>query len=277
MIALVYIPVLHEGYRRFFAETRPDRVYLLDKEMIEEQFAHFRKDIRALPVAEVAVALDAWRVAPVVGMLHEVGDVKALLDDLKPSDELVVTDDEVGRWVEREFLSGRKVARYTPFLRWDVEKATAERKIEAETVSAKTVKEMFLAATDEANQSSDWWRRVGAAVAKDGRLILSTHNTHLPTEHEPYASGDGRALFHKGEHIDKTSAIHAEAKLIAQAARQGISLDGVEMLVTTFPCPACAKLIAQAGISKLYFTEGYAVFDGEAVLTSASVQILQVM
>ncbi len=275
-VAFIYIPVLHEGYRRFFRETKPDRVYLLAQELLSSEFDHLRKDIRALPISEVAVALDSWRVAPVIGLLSELGDIKALMRDLEDSDKFVVTDDEVGRWVEEQFLKNTKVTRYTTFLRWDKAKSIDNKTVKAKQISAKDVARLFAVATSEANRSSDWWRQVGAAVAKNNKLLLSAHNAHLPTEYEPYLSGDGRSLFHKGEHMDKTSAIHAEASIIAQAARRGLSLQDTEMFVTTFPCPTCAKLIAASGISKLYFQEGYAVFDGEQILKAAGVEILRV-
>ena len=47
------------------------------------------------------------------------------------------------------------------------------------------------------------------------------------------------------------------------------------MYVTDFPCPPCARLIAAAGISRLYFRDGYAVLDGEEILRAAGVDILQ--
>jgi dCMP deaminase len=48
------------------------------------------------------------------------------------------------------------------------------------------------------------------------------------------------------------------------------------MYVTDFPCPPCAKLIAGAGIAKLYFRSGYAVLDGQEVLEAAGVELLKV-
>lgn len=281
MIALIYIPVLHEGYRQLLLTQQWDAIWLVDISVIQDEFPYLKKDIRALPVEKVLEILQAWNSAKEVRVLSSknatADNIKSLVKGGKDL-TYVVTNDEIGRWLAKEFLSEKKVEFYTPFLRWDRESATAEQ--EAMTDKTITLEELgrqfFGVAEKEASKSSDWWRRVGAAVAKDGQLLLSAHNTHLPTEHEPYFSGDGRALFHKGEHIDKTSAIHAEAKLIAQAARQGISLDGTELFVTTFPCPPCAKLIATAGIAKLYFKEGYALFDGETILKSAGVQRIRV-
>jgi dCMP deaminase len=49
------------------------------------------------------------------------------------------------------------------------------------------------------------------------------------------------------------------------------------MYVTDFPCPPCAKLIAGAGIARLYFRTGYAVLDGQDVLEQAGVEVVQVV
>ncbi len=44
---------------------------------------------------------------------------------------------------------------------------------------------------------------------------------------------------------------HAEANAIANAARVGYPLVGTTLVVTHFPCMACANLIVQAGIMKV--------------------------
>ena len=70
--------------------------------------------------------------------------------------------------------------------------------------------------------------------------------------------------------------MHAEAAVIAEAAKKGIATQGCDVYATTFPCPTCAKLIAAAGIKKLYYQDGYALLDGENVLKSAGVKIIKV-
>lgn len=43
--------------------------------------------------------------------------------------------------------------------------------------------------------------------------------------------------------------VHAEANLVAQAARNGRSLKGSTVVLTSlFPCSACANLLVQAGV-----------------------------
>lgn len=45
---------------------------------------------------------------------------------------------------------------------------------------------------------------------------------------------------------------HSEANAVANAARTGTPLDDSVICVTKFPCSTCAKLLIQAGISKVY-------------------------
>jgi dCMP deaminase len=135
---------------------------------------------------------------------------------------------------------------------------------------------MIATAEKEAEKSSDIWRHVGALVVKDGKVILKTHNSILPTEQSAYIVGDSRGNFSKGDHVELTMALHCEIGLVAEAARKGVSLEGTSMYVTTFPCPPCAKAVAFSGVKKLYFSEGYGMLDGEEVLRAQGVEIIKV-
>jgi dCMP deaminase len=75
---------------------------------------------------------------------------------------------------------------------------------------------------------------------------------------------------------DLSTAIHAEASVVGRAARYGISLDGAELYVTTFPCPACARLIAEAGFRRCYFSGAYSVLDGDGILHAAGIELVWV-
>ena len=46
-------------------------------------------------------------------------------------------------------------------------------------------------------------------------------------------------------------ASHAEANLVAFAAREGISTKDCAVYVTHFPCSACARTLIQAGVTKV--------------------------
>lgn len=277
-IAVAYIPVLHQGYIRFLSSQHIDVLLLLSPEVIPADIEYLHKDIRAVSVA------DMQRVVQSLGMIPQ---VEIATDEVLRA---FIANAEVRFILPNDDISGVLVAKYfsrisasqiefSPiFLRWDKKNAT-ENKLpvfEQDISSDELVKTMFDRAYHEAGKSSDWWRHVGAVVVRDGQPLLTAYNRHLPSEEQQYFDGDARALFHAGEQIELTTAIHAEANLIAHAARAGLALEGCELFVTTFPCPPCAKLIAASGIKKLYFAEGYAVFDGEEILKSANVEIIKV-
>ena len=75
---------------------------------------------------------------------------------------------------------------------------------------------------------------------------------------------------------DLSTAIHAEAALIAGAARDGTSLAGADLYTTTFPCPACARLIAEAGFLRCFFAGQYSVLDGEQTLRAGGIGLIWV-
>jgi dCMP deaminase len=270
---LAYVPVLHEGYRRFLSahgEGLP--LYLIGPELYADN-RPLAKDIRALDPELTASAIEAWEICSAVGVLDEQG-ATALATE-QPS--LVAPAEDVSyEVIERWF--GRCEVRYdTTFLRWDKTRTTALHEPAAAVASAEEdpgLAELVSAAQQEAEGSADWWRRVGAAIRFADGTIAATRNEHLPHPLSPYAAGDPRANFHKGVALELSTATHAEARLIAAAAREGRATEGAVMYVTDFPCPPCAKLIAGAGVARVYYRGGYAVLDGEDVLREAGVEIL---
>ena len=72
---------------------------------------------------------------------------------------------------------------------------------------------------------------------------------------EGNASGKaGHSQRHKHE---LCFAVHAEQNAIIQAARLGISIDKATLYCTHQPCVICAKMIINAGISRVVYEHGY--------------------
>ena len=117
---------------------------------------------------------------------------------------------------------------------------------------------------------------MGAIAWRGERILGAAWNHHCPTEYAPYTDGDPRDGFSRGVRADLSTAIHAEASVVATAARDGVPLDGADLYVTTFPCPACARLIAESGFRRCYFSGAYSVLDGDALLRAAGVELLWV-
>ncbi len=106
-------------------------------------------------------------------------------------------------------------------------------------------------ASEVATRSTCDRKSVGAVIVR-GKTILSTGY-----------NGSIRGLAHcdeAGHEMENTHCvrtIHAEANAIVQAARHGIRIEDSEIYVTASPCYDCFKLIANAGITKIYYGEFY--------------------
>lgn len=273
-VLVAYIPVLHEGYWRFLqAHGEGARLFVIGPSLYSD-YRPLAKDIRRLDASLVVDAVAAWGVCSEVSILDQVAAEALAAED--PG--ITLPAEDVSYQVVERFF-GRCDVRYdTTFLRWDKSRSAqllvphGRPALAGDAVLA----EMVVAAEQQAQGSVDWWRQVGACLRfRDGTMTVA-RNEHQPHSLSPYAVGDPRANFHKGVRIELSTATHAEAKLIAQAARQGLSTEGASMYVTDFPCPPCAKLLATAGIAKLYFRRGYTMLDGEQVLEGAGVEIVQI-
>jgi dCMP deaminase len=256
---VAYIPVLHEGYRRFL-ERHPHTVFLITP----GGYRPLEKDVRAVDAELIAGALRAWG--------H---DARVLRDPAElAATTLILPDEDISHIVVERHFPRHEVLYDTVFLRWDKTKTVAL--LEPRPDSVITFDELAAEAERAAARSVDWWRQVGAAIRfSDGR-IASAHNRHLPHETSAYQQGDPRSNFYRGVHLELSTAVHAEADLVADAARSGRSTHKAVVYVTDFPCPPCAKLLAGAGIARLYYRTGYAVLDGQQVLEDAGVEIVLV-
>jgi len=91
---------------------------------------------------------------------------------------------------------------------------------------------------------------VGAVITRESRIISSGY------------VGAPKGISHcdvDNCYSDKpcSRTVHAEANAVAFAARTGVSTEGTVMYVTHSPCMECAKLIINAGVSKVIYFEAY--------------------
>jgi dCMP deaminase len=93
--------------------------------------------------------------------------------------------------------------------------------------------------------SKDPSTQVGAVAVRDRRVLATGYNGF------PRGVADlpGR-LKDRNEKLMRT--VHAEANIIAQAARNGVSLDRATIYVWPFvPCNSCATMLIQSGIKRV--------------------------
>jgi dCMP deaminase len=272
---LLYLPVIHAGYEAFLRRHADAAEILLLGSGFTADYPSLAKDIRALPAARAAgyLRLDGGDAS--IRVVEPAGLAAAVTGD-----PLVLPDEEVMRDIadRYELGAGRSLVFDRTFLRWDRDWATAKTPVnfDGEVTAAELPRELLGRAQALAGRSSDWWRQVGAVAARDGRVLGCAWNRHHPTEYAPYLSGDPRDAFERGVRADLSTAIHAEAALIAGAARDGTSLAGADLYTTTFPCPACARLIAEAGFLRCFFAGQYSVLDGEQTLRAQGIGLIWV-
>lgn len=271
-VIIAYVPVLHEGYRKFFDKHQEAETLFIFGETLIKKYDYLAKEIRQLSPELVKKSIESWGIFEEVKILEE-KDLAGL-----EGEEIIMPNEDVCQSLAEEVFKNKKVIFDTVFLRWDKHKSMEERPVEADQKISKDEfdREVIRKLKVEADKSSDWWRRVASVIVKDGEILLSAHNEHLPSPHSPYADGDPRNTLHKGIGTDIATAIHSEARLIAEAACRGIALEGASLYVSVFPCSLCAKQIAFSGIKKIYYAGGYQMLDQETILRSRGVEIIYV-
>ncbi|MDP3453743.1 MAG: dCMP deaminase family protein [Bacteroidales bacterium] len=108
-------------------------------------------------------------------------------------------------------------------------------------------------------------RQVGALLVKE-RMIISDGYNGTPVGFENICEDEAGGT--------KPYVLHAEANAITKVAKSGNSSMGATMYVTTSPCLECAKLIIQAGITRLVYRNSYRVTDGIDLLVRAGIEIV---
>jgi dCMP deaminase len=108
-------------------------------------------------------------------------------------------------------------------------------------------------------------KQVGALLVKD-KMIISDGYNGTPSGFENKCEDENN--------ITKPYVLHAEANAITKVAKSNNSSEGSTLYITTSPCIECAKLIIQAGISRVVFSEKYRITEGLDLLERAGVELV---
>lgn len=272
---ILYMPALHLGYLNYLSRRPEYAVGILSAELIHE-IPRMERDIRMIePEIMTGVVRHLYPDRRI-----ELLGKKSVELFASETETIIMPDEDVSHTFASNYLDGRNVQFERTFLRWD--RSILSILSSPENTQTCTVEELdreFMHAAElEAEDSPDWWRQVGAVVALEGELLFHGHNHPYPTEHGTLETfGDPRSNFDFGQNIEMQKNIHAEAALIAKAARLGVSLEGSDLYVTTFPCPVCAKLVAEAGFSRVFYKTGYSLLDAEDIFRAKKIEIIQVV
>lgn len=107
-------------------------------------------------------------------------------------------------------------------------------------------------------------KQVGALIVKD-RMIISDGYNGTPTGFENCCEDD--------EGYTKWYVLHAEANAILKVASSTQSCKGATLYITLSPCKECSKLIHQAGIVRVVYSQAYKDDSGLRFLEKAGIEL----
>jgi dCMP deaminase len=102
--------------------------------------------------------------------------------------------------------------------------------------------------------------RVGAVIVRN-RMILTTGYNGSPAGH-PHCTDVGCLVVtstNSDGQVEENCirTIHAEINAIAQAAKNGVSIDGADIYITHSPCMNCLKVLLNTGVHRICFEKPY--------------------
>jgi len=106
-------------------------------------------------------------------------------------------------------------------------------------------------AKEVATRSTCDRKHVGALITRDKTILSTGYNGSI--RGMPHCDEAG----HMMENDHCVATIHAEANAVLQAAKNGVMIDKAEVYITASPCWPCFKMLANAGIKKIYYGEFY--------------------
>ena len=103
--------------------------------------------------------------------------------------------------------------------------------------------------------------QVGSIIVKDNRIISIGYNG-MPSGWDNRCEDEYQYEDGGYEMRTRPEVLHAEANAIAKVAQSNESSTDAVLFCTHEPCIECAKLIHQAGISKVYYSKKYDAAKG---------------
>ncbi|MEA3357640.1 MAG: deaminase [Patescibacteria group bacterium] len=139
--------------------------------------------------------------------------------------------------------------------------------------------EQILSLCHEVSKLSwDWNGQTGAAIARDGKILAYSHNAVLPYESAMMHEGAIREKMHTpiGQYLEYFQTNHAETRAITQLCGQKQSLENTDLYTTKFPCPFCARIIADSPIKRIFYSGEYTNNLGYETLKRAGKKLAKI-
>lgn len=272
MVIIGTFAIIHRGYLDILDKYQDADIFIISEDLAQKLYK-LEIDLRKMPITKVQNLLSS------LGRKAYVLD-ENIMDLIKNENQIILIDDDVIEELRKKYLSDHpNLIIENGFFYHPADQVFKAEKNNINLIRNYTEQDVNLMKQAQilAAESCCFWRQVASIIVKDGKIIYSAFNEMLPNKDECYKIGCIRDNLKPGEKTaELCSAVHSEASCIAQAAKDGKSLSGTSLYVTTFPCPMCAKLIAMSGIKKCFYNTGWINFDGERVMQAAGVEIIKI-
>lgn len=118
-------------------------------------------------------------------------------------------------------------------------------------------------------------RQVGAVIVKDKRVLSTGYNgSPKGTMHcEDLGCIREQMQIPSGTRHELCRGVHAEQNAVIQAAYFGVSIRGSTVYTTTYPCSMCAKILINAGITEVVYSEGYVDSLSEMLFSETNILV----
>lgn len=128
-----------------------------------------------------------------------------------------------------------------------------------------------------AQRSTCTRRYVGAILVKDKRIISTGYNGAPSGISHCLDVGCLREQqgIPSGERHELCRGLHAEQNAIIQASLHGTSPNGATLYCTNMPCSICTKMLINAGITEVFYREGYADTLSTSLMEEAGIPLVQ--
>lgn len=120
--------------------------------------------------------------------------------------------------------------------------------------------------------------KVGAVIVKDDVITYGYNGMPSGWDNdcedetvELYSGFEGAV--HQTTLKTKPEVLHAESNAISKMAKSTVSANGADMFITHSPCMECAKLIFQAGVRRVFYSEDYRSDSGIKFLQKSGIEV----
>ncbi len=275
---IAYIPTLNQRHIDWLSKYSDCTLLLVSEKDAYDLLPRLARNMAGLP------AVTMLRMISSLNLVRKVRIFNPLFPGLDSSPHaeecIILPDEDISHLLAEKYLLPAEcnVAYEMIWARWDMTAILQNQPVIPHVeISTDQFDVEFLSELKKfSGRSPDWWRRVAAAaISRDGKVLATACNTHMPNEYETYIFGDPSINRDAGQ-MGKSCVIHAEQSVIIKCARYGHALEGATLYVTTFPCEMCAREISASGVHTVYFSEGFSSLNAQEVFKTHGVKLIQV-